>query len=92
MTTSAIIFLIGRIIFGGYFVMMGFNHFKNGKMLAGYATSKGVPMPNLAVYFSGFFIFLGGIGIISNMYPIVSLALMIAFLVPVSFMIHSLRG
>lgn len=89
MTTSAIIFLIGRIMFGGYFAMMGFNHFKNGKMLIGYAASKNVPMPSLAVYFSGLLILLGGIGIISNVYPVVSLALIIIFLLPVSFMIHS---
>lgn len=89
MTTSSIIFLIGRIIFGGYFVMMGFNHFKNSKMLIGYSISKKVPMPGLAVYFSGLLILLGGIGIISNMYPIVSLVLIIAFLIPISFMIHS---
>src|SRR3989344_1265261 len=53
MTTSAIIFLIGRIMFGGYFVMMGFNHFKNHQMLTGYAASKKVPMPSMAVYISG---------------------------------------
>lgn len=89
MTTSAIIFLIGRIMFGGYFVMMGFNHFKNNKMLMGYATSKGVPNPRLAVYFSGAMILCGGVGIILNMYSIVSLVLIIAFLIPVSFMMHS---
>ena len=89
MTTSAIIFLIGRIMFGGYFVMMGFNHFKNHQMLTGYAASKKVPMPSMAVYISGLFIFLGGIGIISGRYPVISLALIIAFLLPVSFMIHS---
>ena len=89
MTTSAIIFLIGRIMFGGYFVMMGFNHFKNHQMLTGYSASKKVPMPSIAVYISGLLILLGGIGIISRMYPVISLALIIAFLLSVSFMIHS---
>ena len=76
-------------MFGGYFVMMGFNHFKNHQMLTEYATSKKVPMPSVAVYFSGLLILLGGIGIISGRYPVISLALIIAFLLPVSFMIHS---
>ncbi|MDE1988340.1 MAG: DoxX family protein [Patescibacteria group bacterium] len=88
-TTSVIIFLIGRIIFGGYFAMSGFNHFKNGKKLAGYAASKKVPMSGAAVYFSGLLILFGGIGIILNAYPAISLALIIAFLLPVSFMMHS---
>lgn len=69
--------------------MMGFNHFKNGKMLIGYASSKKIPSPSLAVYFSGILIFLGGAGIISGVYPVISLILIIAFLIPVSFMIHS---
>lgn len=89
MTTSAIIFLIGRVIFGGYFAMNGFNHFKNGKMLIGYSASKNVPMPHLAVYFSGLLILVGGVGIILNIYSIISLILIIVFLLPVSFMIHS---
>ncbi len=76
-------------MFGGYFAMMGFNHFKNGKMLIGYATSKKIPSPSLAVYFSGLLILFGGIGIISNMYPVLSLILIIVFLAPVSFLIHS---
>lgn len=88
-SVSAVIFLIGRIMFGGYFVMMGLNHFGNHKMLTGYAASKKIPSPSLAVYFSGVLIFLGGIGIISGWYPIVSLILIMVFLVPVSFMIHS---
>ncbi len=89
MTTATITFLIGRIIFGGYFAMSGFNHFKNGKMLIKYSASKNVPMPRLAVYFSGLLILLGGVGIILNIYSIISLMLIIAFLLPVSFMIHS---
>jgi putative oxidoreductase len=89
MTTSTIIFLIGRIMFGGYFMMMGFNHFKNGKMLIGYSVSKKVPSPSIAVYFSGLLIFFGGLGVILNMYALWSLVLIIVFLLPVSFMIHS---
>lgn len=88
-TTSAIIFLIGRIVFGGYFLMMGLNHFGNHKMLTGYAASKKVPMPGAAVYLSGILIFLGGAGVISGWYRILSLVLIIAFLLPVSFIIHS---
>ena len=89
MTISAIIFLIGRIMFGGYFIMMGVNHFANSKMLAGYASSKNVPMPSRAVHISGLMILLGGIGVISNRYGIASLVMIIAFLIVVSFMMHS---
>ncbi len=33
--TVDIAFLIGRIIAGGYFIMGGFNHFKNRGMMTG---------------------------------------------------------
>ena len=33
-----IIFLIGRILFGGYFLMGGINHFTKKEMMKGYVT------------------------------------------------------
>jgi uncharacterized membrane protein YphA (DoxX/SURF4 family) len=53
------LFLIGRIIFGFYFVFNGFNHFSNLSMMSGYAQSKGVPAPKLAVIFTGLLLLLG---------------------------------
>jgi len=31
-----ILLLLGRILFGGFFIMSGINHFTNVKMMAGY--------------------------------------------------------
>lgn len=47
------VFLIGRILFGGFFLYNGINHFKNRNMLAQYAGAKNVPMPEAAVMASG---------------------------------------
>jgi len=44
-----IILLVGRIIFGGFFFMMGMMHLKNLKSMSAYAASKGTPSPALAV-------------------------------------------
>ncbi len=38
-------FLIGRLMFGGYFLYAGINHLKNRQQMAPYAESKGVPAP-----------------------------------------------
>ena len=84
-----IIFIIGRILFGGYFIMNGFNHLKNKSMLTGYAASKGVPSPSLAVVGSGLLILLGGLGVLLGVYTQISLWLIIIFLVPVSFKMHN---
>jgi uncharacterized membrane protein YphA (DoxX/SURF4 family) len=44
-----IAFLMGRIIYGGYFLWNGINHFRNLGMMSGCAQSKGTPAPKVAV-------------------------------------------
>ncbi len=85
-----ILFLIGRIIFGGFFLLQAVNgHFKNLSGMAGYAGSKGVPFPKLAVLGSGMLIFFGGLGIILGIMPQLSLGLIVLFLLPVTFTMHN---
>jgi putative oxidoreductase len=48
-----IAFLIGRIIFGGYWLMSALNHFKNLNHMSEYAKAKGTPFPKLAVAGTG---------------------------------------
>lgn len=84
-----ILFLIGRIIFGGYFIMNAWGHFKHLESMTGYAASKGVPSPKAAVFFSGVLLLLGGLGVVFGISPEASLALLIIFLVPVTFKMHA---
>ena len=58
-----IIFLIGRVLFGGILLIMAINHFMKLGFMAGYATSKNVPMPRFAVFISGVFLAAGAIDI-----------------------------
>ena len=46
-------FLIGRLVFGGFFLYSGINHFMQRKTMAQYAGAKGVPAPELAVQATG---------------------------------------
>ena len=80
---------LGRILFGGYFFFSGLNHFVNLSKLTQYAASKGVPMPELAVAFSGALILLGGLSVLLGFMPRVGLTLIALFLVPVTLMIHN---
>lgn len=82
------IFLLGRIIFGGYFIRAGYSHFKNLNHMAGYAASRGVPSPKLAVGFSGFLAFVGGLSIITGIWPGIGLLSLLAFMIPVTYMMH----
>src|SRR3989344_9198000 len=85
---ETILFLIGRIIFGGYFLLNGVNHMKNHKAITLYAASKRTPVPGLAVFVSGLLILLGGVGIIFWMYPKISLILISVFLFFVTLQMH----
>lgn len=88
MNIITILFLAGRILFGGYFLMMGINHFMNYKMMSGYASSKGIPLPTFFVIFSGLLLALGGLGVMLGFLFPIALILIILFLVPVTFSMH----
>lgn len=83
-----ILFLIGRIIYGGFFLLNGINHFTKSEALRAYAAGKGVKNPAFSVFFSGLLIFVGGLGIILGIYIPIAVAALILFLVSVSFRMH----
>jgi len=84
-----ILFLIGRILVGGYYIFNGFNHFSKKDMMAGYAKSKGVPIPDITIPLTGLLLLLGGLSLLLGIYPYIGVALIVIFLVPVTFMMHN---
>jgi uncharacterized membrane protein YphA (DoxX/SURF4 family) len=83
------IFVLGRLILGGYFIYSGFNHFALINMMAGYAQSKGIPSPKAAVGFSGMLLLIGGLSILLGVYPTIGVVALALFLVPVTFTMHA---
>jgi putative oxidoreductase len=82
------LFLLGRTIFGGYFLYNGINHFLNEKMMSQYAASKGTPVPDAAVTASGAMLVIGGLSVLAGVKPRQGLATLIGFLIPVSLQMH----
>ena len=82
-------FLLGRILFGGFFLRSAWNHFKNLNMMAGYAASRGVPAPKLSVGGSGVLLLIGGLGVLFGVYVRWALGALVLFLLPVTLMMHS---
>lgn len=80
---------LGRLLFGGYFVYNGINHFQNRDMMAGYAESKGVPAAALAVQASGAMILLGGLSLLAGVRPKSGAALITGFLLGVTPVMHA---
>jgi len=84
-----IAYLVGRIVFGGYWLMASFNHFKNLNHLSEYAQAKGTPSPSLAVAGSGMILLAGGVSMLLGVYPVIGIVLLIMFLLGASFQMHS---
>jgi putative oxidoreductase len=80
--------LLGRAIFGGFFVYNGINHLQHAKGMAQYAASKGVPAAEQAVRGTGMLMLAGGLSVMAGLRPKNGLAAIVAFLVPVSLQMH----
>jgi putative oxidoreductase len=83
-----ILFVVGRVLFGGFFLISGIRHFQHLDMMAGFTGSKGFPAPKLAVIGSGLLIILGGLSVLLGFLPTWGVALISAFLIPVTFVMH----
>ena len=81
-------FLIGRAVFGGFFLYNGINHFKQHNSLAQYAGAKHVPQPDTAVKLSGLLLLIGGSSVILGYKPKLGVAAIAAFLASVSPVMH----
>jgi len=84
-----IAFLIGRVIVGLYWLMGAVNHFTQVKTMVPYAKMKNVPMAELAVPGTGVLLLVAALSIITGFYPVVAVAALVVFLVPVTFMMHN---
>lgn len=81
-------FLIGRLIFGGFFLYNGINHLRQRKMLSQYAGAKKVPMPEIAVPLSGVMLLIGGASLILGLKPKIGALAVAGFLASVSPFMH----
>ncbi len=82
------LFVIGRMMFGGYFLYNGINHFVNSAALGQYAASKNVPSPEALVGASGVPLIFGGASMMLGVKPKLGALTVIGFLASVSPTIH----
>lgn len=81
-------FLIGRLLFGGFFLYSGINHLRHHEEMAPYAKSKGVPVPELAVGASGIPLIIGGTSMLLGIKPKLGALAILGFLAGVSPIMH----
>jgi len=81
-------FLLGRLMFGGYFIFSGISHFKKTRELAQYAAAKKVPKPDTAVRLTGAVLIAGGTSILLGIKTRLGAAAIVGFLAGVSPVMH----
>lgn len=82
-------FLIGRLVFGGFFLYNGINHLKQRKQLAQYAETKNVPKAEAVVAATGVVLIAGGASILLGVKPKLGTAAIAGFLAGVSPVMHN---
>lgn len=82
------IFLIGRILLGGYFLYNGIHHFTALGTMSQHVGAQGVPLPGLAVVASGLLLTVAGLSFVLGVLPRLGVAAIVLFLVPVTLIMH----
>lgn len=84
-----ILHLLGRLMFGGFFLVSGLRHLTGVGAMKDDAASKGVPAPAVAVVATGLILVGGGLSVLLGYWPEVGLWLLIAFLLTGAFQMHN---
>ena len=83
-----IVLLAGRVLFGALFLQSAVAHLRQTSVIAGYAASRGLPMPKLATQLTGVQIALGGFSVILGIWGDLGALLLAAFLLGTAILIH----
>jgi len=84
-----ILFLLGRILVGGFYINSGIKHFMNLNVMTGYTKAAGVPLPEIAVAGTGLLLFVAGFSFLLGYQPLIGIAAAVLFLIPVTLMMHA---
>ncbi len=82
------LFLVGRVLVGFYFLVMGMNHFGNLEGMTQMVAEVGLPAPAVAVIVSGILLVIAGMSFIIGYHPPLGVLAAGLFLVPVTLVIH----
>jgi putative oxidoreductase len=86
-----VLFLIGRLIVGVYYLYNAANHFNlmgQAKGMSGWAASKGVPMADAMILIAGVLLAIAGVTIITGFQPVIGVIALVLFFLPVTIKMH----
>ena len=79
----------GRLVVGGFYLYYGINNLVDFAGMSGYAAYKGVPVAGAAVIVGAVLLLIGGLSILLGYRPKIGVAALVAFLVPVTMLMHN---
>jgi uncharacterized membrane protein YphA (DoxX/SURF4 family) len=82
------LFVLGRAMFGGFFVWSGLNHIAEPERMSQHVNVEDAAAAEAAIRASGALLLAGGLSIVLGLKPRVGLAAIVAFLLPVSLQVH----
>ncbi len=83
------IFLVGRCLVGGMYLWSGTNNLMSLQATAAFASSKGLPFPEVGVTFASLLLVAGGLSLLTGIHPRVGVAAIALFLVSVTPVMHN---
>ncbi len=86
---SRAVFLIGRLVVGGFYLYAGIDNLLHLGEKVGYAAFKGVPLPLLSIIVASILLLIGGMSILTGYRPTLGVWPVILFLVPVTLLMNN---
>jgi putative oxidoreductase len=83
-----VVVLIGRIVFTAIFLTSGVDHLTKTEAMTGYAASKRMPAPRLAVVGSGLYLLVAGVMIVLGVWADLAALALVPFLLLTAFVFH----
>jgi putative oxidoreductase len=80
--------LVGRLLAGSFYLMMGLFSLVNFAGMTAYAASKGVALPALMVFLTSLLLFFGGLSMIAGYKPVWGIGAILLFLAPTTLIMH----
>ena len=88
-TSAGIILLAGRVLFAVFFANSAYGHFKNHKMMTGYAKQSGVPVPVVAGWPAGAWLAAASVSVAAGIWADLGALMLAAFVIPTSWFLHA---
>ncbi|MFB6135825.1 MAG: DoxX family protein [Halobacteriaceae archaeon] len=85
---AAVAFLVGRVAFAGVLGFLALGNLLDHAGSVAYAEQKGVPLASLSVPAGSVLLLAGAASVALGFYPLVGAAAVVAFLVPVTLLMH----